>query len=209
MRVTHVGILQQRPRDPSLSYGPVSVVFVGDIVSMSIGPRRGFLRGTSATAWYELGCAHEATDPARAIACYERALAGRPDHADAHNNLARLLHDRANAVTASAPPSELSASESHRALLAIAESHYRLALCAQNTVPLYWFNLAVSVEDQGRVAEAIELYQHALSLDPQLADAHWNLARLYELTGRRTMDELALRRAVNHLVRYRNLRRVG
>lgn len=196
-----------------MSDGPVSVVCVGDIVSISIGPRRGFLRGTSATAWYELGCAAEATDPAHAITCYQRALAGRPDHADAHNNLARLIHDRANspasASTAEAAGDKKSSHAADAGLLAIAESHYRLAICARATVPLYWFNLAVSVEDQGRIAEAIELYQHALSLDASLADAHFNLARLYELTGRRTMDELALRRAVNHLVRYRNLRRVG
>jgi tetratricopeptide (TPR) repeat protein len=190
-------------------------VLVGDIVSIGIGPRRGFLRGTSATAWYELGCAQEATDPDRAIACYERALAGRPDHADAHNNLARLIHDRCDRIRATdtansaSDTTSASARDRVRADLAMAEAHYRLAICARDTVPLYWFNLAVSVEDQGRVAEAIELYQHALSLDASLADAHWNLARLYELTGRRTMDELALRRAVNHLVRYRQLRRVG
>lgn len=195
-----------------MSDGAVSVVPVGDIVSIGIGPRRGLLRGTSATAWYELGCAVEATDPARAITCYRRALAGCPDHADAHNNLARLIHDEldracASAGVASAPTSHAGAGA--RSHLAIAESHYRLAICARPTVPLYWFNLAVSVEDQGRIAEAIELYQHALSLDPTLADAHWNLARLFELTGRRSMDELALRRAVNHLVRYRNLKVVG
>lgn len=190
-----------------MSEGPVSVVLVGDIVSLRIGARRGFLRGTSATAWYELGCAAEATDPARAITCYQRALAGRPDHADAHNNLARLIHDQHDRLAAPCQPAVSSDRARHH--LAIAESHYRLAICAAPEVPLYWFNLAVSVEDQGRIAEAIELYQHALALDGTLADAHYNLARLYELTGRRTMDELALRRAVNHLVRYRQLRRVG
>ncbi|MFN0245603.1 MAG: tetratricopeptide repeat protein [Kofleriaceae bacterium] len=188
---------------------------MGDIVSMGIGPRRGFLRGTSATAWYELGCAQEASDPERAIGCYQRALAGRPDHADAHNNLARLIHDRCDRVRAAgiaeraSDGGSASVRDRVRADLAMAEAHYRLAICARYVVPLYWFNLAVSVEDQGRIAEAIELYHHALALDASLADAHWNLARLYELTGRRTMDELALRRAVNHLVRYRKLRRVG
>lgn len=194
-----------------MSDGPVSVVLVGDIVSISIGPRRGLLRGTSATAWYELGCSVESTDPARAITCYQRALAGRPDHADAHNNLARIIHDGLARASTERTTSDASghAGTPATAHLAIAESHYRLAICARPTVPLYWFNLAVSVEDQGRTAEAIELYQHALELDPTLADAHFNLARLYELTGRRTMDELALRRAVNHLVRYRDLGRVG
>lgn len=194
-----------------MSDAPVSVGLVGDILSISIGPRRGLLRGTSATAWYELGCAAEATDPERAIACYQRALAGRPDHADAHNNLARLLHDAHDRARSAATDPKNSQREpaSASALLPVIESHYRLAICAQPAVPLYWFNLAVSVEDQGRVAEAMELYLHALALDPTLADAHYNLARLYELAGRRTMDELALRRAVNHLVRYRQLRRVG
>jgi len=47
---------------------------VGDLVRFKLGPRCGLRRGTSATAWYELGCAVEATDPARAMAAYERAL---------------------------------------------------------------------------------------------------------------------------------------
>jgi tetratricopeptide (TPR) repeat protein len=180
-------------------------VFVGDVISIGFKTRRGLLRGTSATAWYQLGCAAEATDPARAITCYRRAIAGRPDHADAHNNLARVIHDQHLASAGAARGTQASAASP----LAVAESHYRLAICARPTVALYWFNLGVSVEDQGRVAEAIELYEHALTLDGAIADAHFNLARLYELTGRRTMDELALRRAVNHLVRYRDLGRVG
>ena len=180
---------------------------MGDVISIGFKARRGLLRGTSATAWYELGCAAEATDPARAITCYQRAIAGRPDHADAHNNLARLIHDQ---HLASSAATNLSVRPGPGApLLATAESHYRLAICARPTVALYWFNLGVSVEDQGRFAEAIELYEHALTLDGAIADAHFNLARLYELTGRQTMDELALRRAVSHLVRYRDLGRVG
>jgi tetratricopeptide (TPR) repeat protein len=197
-----------------VSDGFVRVFLVGEIVSLRIGQRRGLLRGTSATAWYELGCAAEATDPAHAITCYQRAIAGRPDHADAHNNLARLIHDRhdrarANDASNGAVGARRANASNASEELAVAESHYRLAICARPTVPLYWFNLAVSVEDQGRTAEAIALYHHALSLDGSLADAHYNLARLYELTGRRTMDELALRRAVNHLVRYRDLGRAS
>lgn len=162
---------------------------MGDLLSFQLGPRRGLRRGTPATTWYELGCAVEATEPARAMAAYERALAGRPDFADAHNNLGRLHHDRGNA--------------------AVAECHYRLALCIASDVALYWFNLGVSVEDQGRVSEAIAIYEQALALDGGLADAHFNLARLYELVGRSSADELVLRRAVRHLVRYRDLARVG
>jgi tetratricopeptide (TPR) repeat protein len=165
---------------------------VGDLVRFQLGVRRGFRRGTSATALYQDGCAREPTDPAAAMRCYARALAGRPDLADAHNNLGRLIHER------DAP-----------ARLADAEGHYRLAICAAPNVALYWFNLGVVVEDQGRTSEAIAAYEHALAIDTMLADAHFNLARLLEIVGRRADDELALRRAMRHLVNYRKLSRTG
>lgn len=151
------------------------------------------LRGTRATEWYEQGCALEATQPEAAMEAYRRAIAGRPDLADAHNNLGRLHHDRRE--------------------LADAESCYRLALCAAGMVSLYWFNLGVALEDQGRLAEAIGAYERAIELAGEApasaADAHFNLARLLELDGRRVDDEALLRRAVRHLVRYRDLTRVS
>lgn len=162
---------------------------MGDLLSFRIGRRHGLRRGTPATDWYEQGCALEAVDPPGAMAAYARALAGRPDLADAHNNLGRLHHDRGE--------------------LAVAESSYRLALCCNADLALYWFNLGVVVEDQGRVAEAIAAYERALELDAMMADAHFNVARLYELTARRGGDELLLRRAVRHLVRYRDLARAS
>ena len=123
------------------------------------------------------------------MAAYRRAIAGRPDLADAHNNLGRLHHDRRE--------------------LADAESCYRLAVCVDAKVPLYWFNLGVALEDQGRHAEAIGAYERAIELEPGSADAHFNLSRLLELDGRRVGDEVLLRRAVRHLVRYRDLTRVS
>ena len=169
-----------------------SVTHVGDLltfaispVSQVLGPRRGLRRATSATSWYDTGCSLEATEPERAIAAYERALAGSPDHADAHNNLGRLRH------AAGAP--------------AIAEGHYRLAICAEPRVALYWFNLGVAVEDQGRCAEAITAYERAIEIDAGAADAHFNLARVLVLAARRAGDEVLLQRAVRHLLRYRTL----
>ena len=169
---------------------------MGDLLRFELGPRRGLRRGTSATAWYAEGCAQEATDPARAMLAYERALAGRPDLADAYNNLGRVMHDQHDRNLA---PDVLPA----------CEGYYRLAICADPDVALYWFNLGVSVEDQGRVSEAIAAYERALAIDPTMADAHFNLARLLEVVGRKSSDELVLRRAVRHLVRYRDLGRVG
>lgn len=180
-----------------MSEGSDTVAYVGDLLTFaaSYGPvltlrpgsRCGLRRGTSATSWYEQGCRLEASDPARAIAAYERAVAGCPGLADAHNNLGRLLHDAGS--------------------LGAAESSYRLAICADPGIALYWFNLGVVVEDQGRSAEAIAAYERAIEVDAGVADAHYNLARLLELTARRTGDELMLRRAVRHLLRYRELSR--
>lgn len=185
-------------------------------------PRCGLRRGTSATAWYELGLALEQTDPVRAIAAYERALAGRPDLADALNNLGRLHHEttagepateRSPGPRAGAPSTDRAANTPARggdaSAAARAESCYRLAICAQPNIALYWFNLGVSVEDQGRASEAIAAYEQAIALDPKLADAHFNLARLLEVVGRTCNDDLVLRRAVRHLVRYRDLAVVG
>jgi tetratricopeptide (TPR) repeat protein len=162
---------------------------VGDLLFLTLGPRRGMRKGTSAVAWYERGCQLEASDPNAAIAAYERALAGRPDLADAHNNLGRLLHDRGE--------------------LAAAESHYRLALCEARYIALYWFNLGVVLEDLGRAAEAMDAYERALAIDPQLADAHFNLARQIERVARRADDEILLRRAIRHLKQYRELSRAS
>jgi tetratricopeptide (TPR) repeat protein len=169
---------------------------VGDLVFLKLGPRRGFRRAPSAIDLYERALALEATDPAGAMAGYRRALVARPGLADAYNNLGRLHHDKADA---GAPE------------LGDAEALYRLAICADPNVALYWFNLGVAVEDQGRGAEAIAAYEQALALDPLFADAHFNLARQLELAGARRggTDELVLRRAIRHLKRYRDLVRAG
>jgi tetratricopeptide (TPR) repeat protein len=79
--------------------------------------------------------------------------------------------------------------------LADAERVYR---SADQADPLLAFNLAVLLEDLGREPEAIQSYREALTLDPELADAHFNLARLYE----RARDPKA---SLRHLLAYRRM----
>jgi Tfp pilus assembly protein PilF len=158
---------------------------VGDLVFFKLGPRRGLRRATSAHAWYERGCAVEISDPDAAIAAYRRAIAGRPDLADAHNNLGRLLHDRG--------------------ALHDAEACYRRALAVDANVALYHFNLGVVLEDHGRADEAIAAYEQAVTVP----EAHYNLARLLEQRARSAGDDVMLRRAIRHLTRYRELSRTG
>lgn len=165
---------------------------MGELISLATRPlgRRGCLRAVSAAEHYERALECELReDPAGAIVAYRRALAARPQFADAANNLGRLLHDNDQ--------------------LGEAEALYRRAIEAADDVALYWFNLGVICEDTARTADAIAAYERALALDATLADAHFNLARLLEQLGRRGMDELVLRRAVRHLKRYRDLVRTA
>jgi tetratricopeptide (TPR) repeat protein len=137
-------------------------------------------KALGADDWYRWGCDLEDSAPAEARESYRRALTRDPDHAGAHLNLGRLLHEAGDARAA--------------------ELHYRRALGADAQRALASFNLGVALEDQELPDEALLAYARALEADPELADAHYNLSRLLERLGRR---EDALR----HLAAYRRLSR--
>jgi tetratricopeptide (TPR) repeat protein len=129
----------------------------------------------SAEDHYAKGIQLEETDPQAARIAYETVLAADPNHLEARINLGRLLHLDGR--------------------LAEAEQVYRFG---GNAEPFLVFNLAVLLEDLGREPEAIVAYREALALDPQFADAHFNLARLYE----RARDAKA---SLRHLLAYRRM----
>ena len=112
---------------------------------------------------YEIGCDIDEADPVQAEASYRQVLMQAPEHADAHINLGRLLHERGD--------------------LAAAEAHYRRALVIRPGDATALFNLGVSLEDQGRNGPALDAYARAIEADGRNADAHYNAARLYDLTG--------------------------
>ena len=60
------------------------------------------------------------------------------------------------------------------------------------------YNLAVLLEDTGRRPEAIESYLAVIAADPGFAEAHYNLARLYEMQGNAP-------HMIRHLRQYRTL----
>ena len=103
-----------------------------------------------------------------------RALELDPYHSDAHVNLGRLLQEAG----------EFDA----------AEEHYNHALTSEPDNVLAAFNLGTLFEDMGRVEDAINAYKGASNL----ADAHYNLSRLYELVGEHA-------EALKHLKTYRSL----
>jgi len=132
----------------------------------------------TAEEWYDLACELEMSNVAEAKDAYERALRLDPEHADAHVNIGRLLHEEG------AP--------------AAAEQHYRAALEADPHHETAAFNLGVALEDLGRIDDAVLAYKAALALDPENADAHYNLAGIYERRGEKQA-------ALRHLKMYRAL----
>lgn len=124
--------------------------------------------------WFDLGIDLEVVSPEDAPAAYLRAIELDPSHSDAHINLGRLFQEAGE--------------------FARAEDHYRQAMELEPENVLGAFNLGTLLEDMGRIHEAIEVYGKASSL----ADAHYNLSRLYELVGRHA-------EALQHLKTYRAL----
>jgi tetratricopeptide (TPR) repeat protein len=128
-------------------------------------------------ALYQAAAALEDENPVAAIAAYAKCLTAHPDHYEARLNCGRLLHLAGK--------------------LKEAERVYRDARRYDATL---LFNLGVLLEDQNRRSDAITTYREALDLDPTLADAHFNLARLFEREHNR-------REALRHLLAYRRLTR--
>ena len=133
----------------------------------------------SARAWFDHGLELEAVSTADAVHAYEQALRVEPELDDARINLGRLLQEQG---------------ETQRA-----EAEYRRVL-ARGDHPVAAYNLGVVLEDMQRPREAIQAYGRALAADPNLAEAHFNLARLYEKQG----DQQA---AIRHFNGYRGLMR--
>jgi tetratricopeptide (TPR) repeat protein len=124
---------------------------------------------------YTRAIALEDADALQARELYAACLNADPNYVEARINLGRLLHLAGR--------------------LAEAQHVYRTAPQAD---PLLSFNHAVLLEDLGREPDAIRAYRGALALDPEFADAHFNLARLYE----RAQDAKS---SLRHLLAYRRV----
>ncbi|HXO63223.1 MAG TPA: tetratricopeptide repeat protein [Steroidobacteraceae bacterium] len=128
--------------------------------------------------WFAEGLALEASDPRAAIDAYRQAAEADPDNSAAWINLGRLLHAQGATLEA--------------------EAVYGQALERVGPDPLLLFNQGVLLEDLGRTAAALAAYRSAITEDPELADGHYNLARLYESLGEP-------QQAIRHLGQYRRL----
>jgi tetratricopeptide (TPR) repeat protein len=132
----------------------------------------------AARDWFAEGLTLENTDPGAAVDAYRQAARASPHNAAAWINLGRLLHVLGNTAEA--------------------EQVYQGALGHVGPDPLLLYNQAVLLEDVGKTDAALDAYRAALAGDRNLADCHYNLARLYESLGKQ-------QHAIRHLGEYRRL----
>ena len=124
--------------------------------------------------WYNLGLELEEVDPNKAPDAYRQAINLDPENADAHVNLGRLCQLRGD--------------------LKSAKRHYQRALETTSSHQLAYYNMGTVFDELDEIDLAVKFYRKAQSV----ADAHYNLARIYEIRG----DRLS---SLRHLRQYRRL----
>ena len=160
-----------------LDFGRPSSIGVVELPSRSYRVHE----SNDACDWFELGLEYERREANReAEEAYRRACELDEEHVNARINLGRLRH----AAKA----------------LEEAERLYREALAIEPRHPIALFNLGVVLEDRGNAGSAIECYKLSIDTDPTIAEAHYNLARLYVKQSDETQ-------AIRHYARYKSLMR--
>jgi DNA-binding transcriptional MerR regulator len=132
----------------------------------------------TAEQWFIEALELESADVRAARRAYEHAVKLDPRHLASWINWGRLLHEQG--------------------AIAEADKVYQRALDECGPDPLLMFNRGVLLEDLGNAGAALEAYQAAIEEDPEMADCHYNLARLYEALGKP-------QHAIRHLGQYRRL----
>jgi tetratricopeptide (TPR) repeat protein len=132
------------------------------------------LDGLDSDDWYNLGLDLEDVDPERAPEAYLRAISLDAENADAHVNLGRL-HQLGGRLKQ-------------------AKRHYQKALDIAPDHQLALYNLGTLFDELDELETAFDYY----TLAEDIPDAHYNLARIFEIRG----DELA---ALRHMRRYQQL----
>ena len=99
-----------------------------------------------------------------AIEAYNKALAIKPDYADAYNNMGITLKEQGK--------------------LEEAIEAYNKALAIKPDYAEAYNNMGNALQEQGKLEEAIEAYNKALSLKPDYADAYYNMGNALKEQGK-------------------------
>ncbi len=100
-----------------------------------------------------------------AMACYRRAIQLKPDHVEAVYNLGSVWITQENPAQA------------------VACYEHLLRLDSVNAKCCGLCGLGIAHQTQGHVDDALACYTRAIELNPNYADAHWNRALAWLLTG--------------------------
>lgn len=119
---------------------------------------------------------HQAAKLAEAEACYRRVLDAHPDHPDALHLLGLIAQQRRNL--------EQAVELINRAI-------------NQNSHPVYYSNLGVTLNQQGKLEEAIAAYHKAIRIKPDFAEAYSNLGNSLNEQGKLREAIIAFRRAIS------------
>lgn len=125
---------------------------------------------------FNLGIIHKSVlefDLARAA--FEKALALKPDYAEAWNELGLISYEQGSSRRAS--------------------GYFQNALKYNPNFAAAWNNLGNIIKDQGRLQEAIAYFRNALRHKPDYAEAHNNLGNMLDDTGRKEEAAHHLREA--------------
>ncbi len=114
-------------------------------------------------AWYELGLIESRSDKKAALADYEKAVSIQGNFALLRRDLGMLQFQQQNYAEA-------------------AEHLAKAAELGMNDAPLYNF-LGISYSRTSQPQKSVESYEQALKLDPNLAEAHLNLAYALQRMG--------------------------
>ena len=115
-------------------------------------------------AWYQLGLLEAPNDPAAAEASYQKTIAIQPNFSPRERELGMLLFNQKN-YAAAVPKLEKAIALG----LEGAQLHNFLGICYSQV---------------HQIQKSIRSHQAALKLDPNLAEAHLNLAYDYQLLHR-------------------------
>jgi arylsulfatase A-like enzyme/Flp pilus assembly protein TadD len=115
-------------------------------------------------AWYELGLIDTNADKAAAVLAFEKSISIQPNFAMSRRDLGMLQFHQENYPEAS--------------------THLAKAIELGLHAPSLYNFLGIAYSRTNRLQDAVASYQNALKLDPNLAEAHLNLAYAYQRLGR-------------------------
>jgi len=127
-------------------------------------------------AWYELGYIQSKSDPAAAATSYEMAIGIQPNFAPVRRSLGMLEYEQKNYAAAAI------------------QLNKAVELGLDKDAQLFNF-LGISYSLTRRLPEAVESYQRALKIDPNLAEGHLNLGLAYEQMGRTSLASTEYKQA--------------